>query len=376
MGGDCSKFLADRTLRIEASGIRKIFDLAATLKSPVDFSIGQPDFDVPDMLKDTAVAAIRSGFNRYTPSPGIPELRRAIIENIARRHGYRPEACMVTCGTSGALALAVWACVGEGCGVLVPDPYFVSYRHLVTMAGGEPIFYDTYPDFSASAERIEAAAAPRCRVLILNSPSNPTGAVIPERTLREIADLARSRDWLVISDEVYDMFSYDCGSASFGALYDKTIVVNGFSKAAAMTGWRVGYATGPAELIEGMCKLQQFTFVNAPAPMQKAALAALETDLSGHAAAYRRKRDRICEGLSEAGYSFRRPGGAFYVFPEAPGGSGEAFAAKAIGENLLIVPGGAFSRRDTHFRISYAAPDDTIEKGLAILARLRRAFPK
>ncbi|MCX7804883.1 MAG: aminotransferase class I/II-fold pyridoxal phosphate-dependent enzyme [Planctomycetota bacterium] len=374
MGGDCSKYLAERTLKIEASGIRKIFDLAATLKSPVDFSIGQPDFDVPDALKEAAVSAIRSGFNRYTPSPGIPELRRAIIESVARRHGYRPEACMVTCGTSGALTLAIWACVGEGCEVLVPDPHFVSYRHLVRMACGEPVFYDTYPDFLATAERIEAAATPRSRVLILNSPANPTGAVVPEPEMRRIADLARRRDWLVISDEVYDMFSYDAPAVSFGVLYDKTIVVNGFSKSAAMTGWRVGYATGPAELIEGMCKLQQFTFVNAPAPMQKAALAALEADLSGPVAAYRRKRDRICEGLAAAGYSFRRPGGAFYVFPEAPGGSGEAFVSKAIRENLLLVPGGAFSMRDTHFRISYAVPDRTIEMGLDILARLRRSF--
>jgi len=361
--------------KLDASGIRKVFDLAASMKNPINLSIGQPDFDVPEGVKEAAIEAIRQGRNRYTVTQGIAEMHSALRAKLKREKGIDAEGLLVTSGVSGALLLAFLVLINEGDEVLIPDPYFVMYKHLVNLCGGVPVFVDTYPDFGVTAERLRPHVTDRTKMILLNAPGNPTGTLIAEGELAKIAALARERDVILLSDEIYDCFVYEGRPVSVGALYPKTIVMGGFSKSHAMTGWRLGYAAGTAEIIQEMTKLQQFSFVCAPSFAQYAGLTALDVDTSAYRDAYRRKRDRIYSGLREAGYEVEEPGGAFYIFPKAPWGTDMEFVAQAIRNELLIIPGSVFSERNSHFRISYAASDETIEKGLEILRRLINEGP-
>jgi aspartate aminotransferase/aminotransferase len=356
---------------MDASGIRKVFDLAANLKDPLDLSIGLPDFDVPDEAKRELAKAVEAGRNRYTPSPGIPGLRAAVRRRCVEVHGFTPEEVMITSGTSGGLTLALLATVDPGDEVLVPDPYFVSYRQLTLLCGGTPVYYDTYPDFRLKREALENAVTPRTKVLILNSPANPTGAVLSEEDVRAACEVARAHDLVIVSDEVYDPFWYHARATSPARFHPRTITLNGWSKSFAMTGWRVGWAAAPAELIDAMVKLQQFTFVCAPAPAQHAVLAVAELDTEHHRQTYRAKRDLACGILKEA-FTLVEPQGAFYVFPEARGNATE-FVTRAIGRNVLVIPGGVFSTRDTHFRLSFAADDETLRRGCETLVALAGA---
>ena len=203
--------ISKRAASMESSGIRKVFDLAAKVRSPLNLSIGQPDFDVPEVYKRTAVAAIAAGRNSYAPTGGIPELRSALAAHLGKRYAWKPEDLVVTAGVSGGLALAFLATLDPGDEVLLPDPYFVSYKQLPLMCGARPVFYSTYPDWRIDAGRVEALITPRTRALLVNSPANPTGAVAGEAVLGELADLARRHDLLVLSDEVYDDFCYEPG---------------------------------------------------------------------------------------------------------------------------------------------------------------------
>jgi aspartate aminotransferase/aminotransferase len=364
-------WIAERMHAIELSGIRKVFELARTLKNPVDFSIGQPDFDVPDPIKAAAKAAIDRGANGYTVTQGIPELRQKIQADVDARYHHPEREVFITSGTSGGLFLALCSTVNPGDEVIVFDPYFVSYPHLVRLAGGTSVPIDTYPDFKIDVDRVRAALTPRTKAIVVNSPANPTGVLYPRDCLRDLALLAKERRVLLLSDEVYRSFSYDGVFTSPAEFNEDVVVFDGFSKAYGMTGWRLGYAHGPRRLMQEMIKLQQFTFVCAPSIVQHAGVAAWGYDNSAIIAAYRRKRDRIYEGLKDR-FEVVKPGGAFYMFPKAPFGSASEFVAEAIRANLLIIPGNTFSSRDTHFRISYAASDETIDRGIAILNRLAR----
>jgi len=363
--------LAERVARIDASGIRKVFELAARLKDPVNLSIGQPDFDVPDACKERAIVAIRAGANRYTVTQGDATLRARIAETLRDEFGSFDGPVLVTSGVSGGILLALLATLNPGDEVLVPDPYFVMYKHLVNLIGARPVFVDTYPDFRLKTDRLEAAVSERTRMLILNSPANPTGAVYSRSELAGAVEVARRHNLLVLSDEIYRDFAYDEPAASAWPLCDRVILLRGFSKSYGMTGWRLGYATGPADIIGAMTTLQQYTFVCAPAPFQHAALEALETDISSHVEVFRERRDLIYEGLRDR-FRVEKPGGAFYIFPEAPGGSGTTFVTRAIEAGVLIIPGAVFSERDTHFRISYAADTETLKRGIEVLNRLAR----
>lgn len=365
--------LAKRTKMIDSSGIRKVFDLAAKLENPVNLSIGQPDFDVPEEIKEIGIKSIREGFNSYTVTQGIPELRDAVCEQYRDRHGVEFEDILITSGVSGGLTLAFIALVEEGDEVLLTDPYFVMYKHLANLFGGKPVFLDTYPDFAVSPEKLEEKVTQRTKILVLNSPANPTGRVYSGDELREIAEFARRHDLLVISDEIYDHFIYDEPHETFAKYYEKTLLLNGFSKSSAMTGWRVGYAAGPHEVVESMKTLQQYSFVCAPSFAQKAGVAALNLDISRQIDQYRAKRDLIYEGL-RGHFEVEKPGGAFYIFPKAPGGDGVKFVEKAIADNLLIIPGNVFSEQNSHFRISFAAPDETIRQGVEILQKLAEQY--
>jgi aspartate aminotransferase/aminotransferase len=366
---DCCA-IAERMRLLDASGIRKVFDLAAKMKDPVNLSIGQPDFDVPQEAKDKAIEAIRSGMNKYTQTQGTAELRAAVAAACKAEFGWDDDRpYLITSGVSGALMLAMLVLVNPGDEVICTDPSFVMYSHLINLCGGMPVLVDTYPDFRPSVDRIAAAITDRTRLLIINSPCNPTGAVYGQQELRDIADLARRRGLLVISDEIYNLFCYDEPFVSMAGLYDNTLLMRGFSKSYAMTGWRLGWCTGPRAIIEKMTMLQQYSFVCAPSMAQAGALVALDIDVSAHAAAYGRKRDMVYNALGKS-FGLVKPGGAFYAFVPAPGGKATAFVEKAIANNVLIIPGNVFSSRDTHFRLSYATSDEKLAKGLEILRSL------
>jgi aspartate aminotransferase/aminotransferase len=366
-------WLADRTATFDASGIRKVFDLAAKMANPINLSIGQPDFAVPEAIKDAAIAAIRAEKNGYSVTQGVAELRAKLQSLVDTQYQHADRRVLVTSGTSGALVLAVLGMINPGDEVIVFDPYFVMYPALVGMVGGKCVTIDTYPDFRVDPARVAAAITPRTKMILLNSPANPTGAVASEADVQALAELAAQHDIALVSDEIYRSFCYDAPMISPARWNANTIVVDGLSKTYGVTGWRLGFMHGPSTVIDKLTMLQQYTFVCAPHPLQWAALAALDVDMSPHIADYRRKRDTVVAGLANAGYTVTQPGGAFYVFPQVPQGqgSGSEFVARAIANELLIIPGNIFSRRDTHFRISYAASDETIERGLTVLARLR-----
>ena len=364
-------WIADRMKHIDASGIRKAFDMSKAMKNPINLSIGLPDFDVPENVKAAATLAIQAGHNAYTVTQGIPELRTKIQRAVDTQFGHTDRQALVTAGTSGALLLALCCVVNPGDEVIVFDPYFVMYRHLATLAGGVSVPVDTYPDFRIDRVRVEAAITERTKCVVVNSPANPTGVVATSDEMRALAELCRRRDILLISDEVYRAFCYDHPFATPANWNDDVLVVDGFSKTYGMTGWRLGYAHGPTRLIQEMAKLQQFSYVCAPSMAQYGGVVALDQDLTSQIDAYRQKRDMVVEALSDD-FELSLPEGAFYAFPRAPWGTGSEFVAEAIKNNLLIIPGNVFSERDTHFRISYAVDDATLGRGLELLRKLAK----
>ncbi|MCX5638610.1 MAG: aminotransferase class I/II-fold pyridoxal phosphate-dependent enzyme [Planctomycetota bacterium] len=366
------KILADRTSKINASGIRKVFALAAQMKNPVDFSIGQPDFDVPEELKQEAIKAIKAGQNKYSQTAGDTLLREKISELVKQEIGWERPAVLVTSGVSGGLLLAFLALINPGDEVIMPDPYFVIYKQVVNMFGGRCVFVDSYPDFKLPVEKIAGGITAKTKMIIVNSPCNPTGIVYSEQDIRALAQIAAEKDILVISDEIYEKFCYDGRCSSVADCYEKTLLLRGFGKSYAMTGWRLGYVAAHESLryvVEEMTKIQQYTFVCAPTPFQKAAIAALDYPTSDFVDAYRKKRDILYEGLKDK-FELVKPGGAFYAFVRAPEGSATEFVEKAIENKVLIIPGNVFSERDTHFRISYATSDEKIRQGVEILRGL------
>ena len=365
-----SHWLADRTRLYDASGIRKVFDLAAKLTDPINLSIGQPDFETPEAVRRAAIAAIEGRKNGYALSQGMPVLRERLQGNVNRQFGHPDREVFVTSGTSGGIMLAMLVLLNPGEEVIVFDPYFVMYDALAAVAGAKVVYVNTYPDFRVNLERVAAAITPRTKMIVFNSPANPTGVVATEEEVRGIAHLAAQRDIVLLSDEIYRRFCYDRPFVSPAKYNPQTLVVNGFSKTYAIPGWRLGFAHGPAAVIQEMIKLQQYSFVCAPQPAQWAGAAALDVDVQPHIDAYRRKRDMLVNGLRNL-YDLTVPGGDFYLFPRLPWGSGMEFVARGIEEHqLLVIPGNVFSRRDTHFRISYAASDETIARGIEALRTL------
>lgn len=364
-------WIAERTNAFDSSGIRKVFDLAAKLTDPINLSIGQPDFDVPAEVKAAAIEAIETGKNAYSPTQGIGPLREALKQQVAAKYGHEDRDVFISSGTSGGLMLSMLSMINPGDEVIFLDPFFVMYPSLVKMCGGVPVPIDSYPDFRIDPEKIAAAITPKTKMILLNSPANPTGVTAGEAEMKAVAQLAADQQIALVSDEIYSQFIYDDDFVSPTSFNDQTIVIDGFSKSHAMTGWRVGYVHGPSEIISTMLKLQQYSFVCAPQPAQWGALRAMEVSLDGHIDDYRRKRDLILDGLSDV-YEIAKPGGAFYVFPKAPISSGAAFVEKAIERGLLIIPGIIFSAHDSHFRISFAASDETLARGIELLRELAK----
>lgn len=369
-------YLADRTKLIDASGIRKVFALGATLKDPINFSIGQPEFDVPAPVKEAAIEAIRNGQNRYSQTAGESSILDLIRPKVVAETGWNKPQFMLTNGVSGGLLLAFMALINPGDEVIVPDPYFVMYKHLVRMLGGTCVFVDSYPDFKLPVEKIAAAVTDKTKLILLNSPCNPTGEVYSEDQIKAIAEIAKKRDIILLSDEIYDMYCYEGKSHCIGKYYDKTVLLKGFSKTYGMTGWRLGYAACSetlASLMESMLMIQQYTFVCAPTPFQLSLQTALECDMHSYIEAYRKKRDLLFNGLKDT-FDVHKPGGAFYMFARKPDRYATAteFVKDAIANNVLVIPGNVFSERDTHFRMCYTTSEDKICQGAEVLCRLAK----
>lgn len=380
---DYQKLLSKRSAAIDTSGIRRVFELGRKLRDPIDLSIGQPDFPVPDAIKNAAIDAIRNDRNGYTVTQGIEPLRRSIMAHLAEDVGWSFDSdelgLVVTSGTNGALVLAGLALLNPGDEMIVSDPYFVLYPALGPLCGANIALCDTYPDFRMTAERIEPHITPRTKILMLNSPGNPSGVVLTNNELRDIVDLCESRGVVIISDEIYDEFTFADArehgkSPSPARLTRDMLLVRGFGKTFGCTGWRMGYVAGPRPLVDQIGKMQQYTYTCAPSFAQHALIDAYSLNMSDHVEAYTRRRDLVEEalgGVTELVHS----GGSFYFFVEVPPRlrmTATQFAEKALEHKVLIIPGNVFSKRDTHFRLSFAVREDTLTKGLAVLAELMR----
>ncbi|MCZ6836613.1 MAG: aminotransferase class I/II-fold pyridoxal phosphate-dependent enzyme [Planctomycetota bacterium] len=378
---DFELMISQRSKAIDVSGIRRVFELGAKLKDPINLSIGQPDFPVPETLKEAAIEAIRQDKNGYTLTQGVAELRDAINRHLTSDIGWDMNSSdtmmLVTSGTSGALLLAVQALLNPGDEIIAGDPYFVVYPSLAELCGATFVPCDTYPDCRMTAARVEPLITDRTKIVLVNSPGNPSGVVLTNDELKDLVDLCKRKGVLLISDEIYDEFTYedareDGRCPSPARFDDQMLVVRGFGKSYGCTGWRMGYVAGPASIIREMAKLQQYTFVCAPSMSQYGLVGVFDVDMTSYVEAYRRKRDMVIRAFDGVA-NLATPGGAFYAFvevPESMGLTATQFVEKGIEQNVLTIPGNVFSKADTHFRISYATSDDKLEAGLEVLTGL------
>lgn len=404
-----NQLLSDRVRSIDSSGIRRVLELASTLRDPINLSIGQPDFVVPDALKKAAIAAIDGDVNGYALTRGLPALVERTAQHLQTDVGWDCSVApggggpgvLVTAGTSGALVLAFMSLLGDGDEIVMPDPYFVSYPELAKMCGARAVLCDTYPDFRMTAERVEPLLTERTKAVLYCSPSNPAGVALSEDECRALLELCRSRGVLLIADEIYDEFAFSgsrtqatvgsgavgggagvpgsgpaelrCPSpARFAGADEDVLLIRGFGKTYGCTGWRLGYVAGPGELITQMGKLQQFTFVCAPTPLQAGVIAAFDTDMRQTVDVFEKRRDLVLSVLS-AVTEVPEPDGAFYAFVRVPdrlGLTGTEFFEKCVEREVLVIPGRVFSQKDTHFRLSLAAADETLAAGISIIAEL------
>ncbi len=362
--------LSDRITSVRPSGVRKIFDLANKMKNPINLSIGEPDFDIPDAIKEEGIKWIRAGFNKYTPSGGIPELREKLLKRLQNRKIICDDV-ILTAGATGGLLLSLMVTLNPGDEVIIPDPYFVLYEYQIMLLGGKPVFIDTYPDFTIKEDSLRQAITNRTRIILINSPNNPTGKVCSKEELELVAKIALEKNLLVFSDDIYNKFVYENNSERVyaGQLFDKTITIGGFSKTWAMTGWRLGFVAGPKKIIQSMVTMQQYVFSSINSFAQKAALLALDYNTDCLIQDYKRKRDIIYNGLKDK-YSVIKPEGAFFIFPAVPGGDGDKFVEEALKNNLFVIPGSVFSSRKSNIRISFAASEEDLLKGIEILRKM------
>ncbi len=395
-------FISQRAQRTSPSPTLAITAKARKMREEgidvLSFGAGEPDFDTPEFIKDAAIAALREGFTKYTPTAGIEPLRKAICEKLWRDNGlkYEPNQIIVTCGGKHALYNTFQVICDPGDEVIIPAPYWVSYPEMVKLADGVPVFVyaDESTDFVPTIDAIREKVTARTRAIVVNSPCNPTGAVFPRQRLEEIADLALQHDLYIISDEIYEKMVYD-GHEHFSVaslseeVKKRTILVNGMSKAYSMTGWRIGYAAAERELIAAMTRIQDQSTSNPTSIAQRAALAALqapEDTVKQMVAAFAERRRVIVDGLNRIpGFRCAEPGGAFYAFPNVSALYGKRWGDRVINNSdafaeyllevarVAVVPGSGFGA-DENIRLSYACSLDTIRNGLARIAEAVQAL--
>ncbi len=372
-------YLAHRVANLKPSGIRKFFDIVATMKDVISLGIGEPDFDTPDPILQAGMHSLQRGETHYTSNSGTLELRQELASHLERmyRVSYDPlSEIVITVGVSEALYLALTAILEPGEEVLIPTPCFVAYQAEVILAGGVPVEIPSRVEdnFQPNLEALAAAVTPRTKAILIGYPNNPTGAVASPEVLKEVLHIAEAHDLVVISDEIYDRLVYGLPHVCFAALpgaRERTLTLGGFSKDYAMTGWRIGYAAGPADMLRGLLRIHQYTIMSAPTTAQSAAMVALregEPHIQKMLAEYDRRRTLIVGGLNRLGLPTFEPRGAFYAFPNiaVTGMDEETFAQKLLDEErVAVVPGTAFGAGGEGFvRCSYATAYEKIEEAL------------
>lgn len=377
-------FIAQSVRKLRPSGIRRYFDIAATMDDVVTLGIGEPDFVTPQHIMDAGIASLQRGGTAYTNNSGILELRMAISDYVYKLYGVRYEAeaqVLVTVGVSEALWLALKAITDPGDEILVVEPCFVANAAAVEMVGGVPVMVQTRVEnaFQVTGADLEAKITPRTKAILISYPNNPTGAVLSRERMAEIAAVAEKHDLLVISDEIYERLIYGVEHINFASLpgmYERTITLSGLSKSFAMTGWRIGYVCAPLPLMEAMRKLHQYLIMSAPTISQYAALEALrcgEQDVATMVADYDRRRRLIVDGFNSLGMACFEPRGAFYAFPSIAhtGLSDEDFCEMLLREDrVAMIPGSAFGESGTGFvRASYTTSYANVERALERIAR-------
>ena len=375
--------VAEHVRVLPFSGIRKFFDIVASRKDVISFGVGEPDFDTPWTVREAAVFSLERGATHYTSNRGDPALRKAICRYVARQFGAEydwDKETLVTVGVSEAIDVALRTVINPGDEVLYHEPCFVSYRPSIILAGGVPVRVETRREdqFRLTRSMLEKAVTPKTRVLMLNFPCNPTGAVLGRKDVEDISDFCVKHDLLLLSDEIYAELTYDAKHVSFVSvpgMKERTIFLHGMSKAWAMTGFRIGYACAPAEISENMMKLHQYAIMSAPTTGQKAAAEALERGdeaVAGMVAEYNRRRNFLISAFAEMGVSCHTPAGAFYAFPYIGdlGISAEDFAMRFLEEKgVAVVPGDAFGACGAGFlRCAYATSMDNIREGMKRMA--------
>ena len=389
---DYEKLLNKTVKRIPPSGIRKFFDLAATMDDVISLGVGEPDFTTPWTIREAGIYSLERGRTFYTANAGLLELREEISRYTERKFGvtYDPKCeILVTVGGSEAIDLCLRTVLEPGDEVIIPEPSFVCYKPICELAGGVSVIIETLvkDEFRLTPEQLRAAITPKTKALILPYPNNPTGGVMRRADLEAIAEVLRDTDILVLSDEIYSELRYDDEPpATFSAIADmreRTIVVSGFSKTFAMTGWRLGYAMGPAEIIKPMIKVHQFAIMSSPTTSQFAAIEALRScdeDVLMMRREYNYRRRYIVDGFRNMGLSCFEPLGAFYVFPciKKTGMTSEEFCARLLDEeHVACVPGNAFGKSgEGYIRCSYAYSVESIEKALKRIARFVEKYIK
>lgn len=385
------EMLSTRVRAIKPSGIRKFFDIAAAMPEVISLGVGEPDFVTPEHISQAGIAAIQQGMTHYTSNYGTLELREAIVGLLQRRYGvtYNPKTeALVSVGVSEAIDATLRATIDPGDEVIIPDPGYVAYEADVTLAGGVvvPVATRVEDQFEIKASAIEAALTPRSKAILLGNPNNPTGAIIARAELEKIAALAQAHDLLIISDEVYSRLVYGDEHVCIAALPDmreRVVLVDGFSKAYAMTGWRVGYVCAPAHILEAILKIHQYAIMCAATMSQAAALEAIlhgEDDVRAMVASYDQRRTLMVDGLNSIGLTAYEPRGAFYAFPSiaATGLTSDEFAEKLLHEEqVAVVPGSAFGEAGEGFvRCTYCAASDKIEQAIERMGRFVRAHAR
>jgi len=376
--------LSEKVAMLKPSGIRMFFEIAATMKDVISLGIGEPDFDTPEPIIQAGIEALRRGETHYTSNHGLLVLRQAISDHLKRLYDveyFAQSEIIVTVGVSEALYLVFAAILDPDDEVIIPTPCFVSYQAEVALAGGVPVEIATFADdhFVPRIEDIEAAITPKTRAIFIGSPSNPTGAVYPREFLVKLAALVEKHNLMVISDEIYDRLVYGTEHVCFPSLpgmQERTILMGGFSKAYAMTGWRIGFAAGPKEIIAGMVRVHQYSVMSAPTVSQYAALSALmigEPYVQEMLREYDRRRKLIVNGLNAIGLKTFEPKGAFYAFPDlrSTGLSDDEFCNRLLKEeHVAMVPGNAFGDAGLGFaRVSYATAYEKLEEALVRIDR-------
>ena len=377
--------LAQRVQAVPPSGIRKFFDVIATMPDVISLGVGEPDFTTPPQVIEAGVRSLRAGRTHYTSNFGTLELRRALATHLERLYGvsYDPQGeLLVTVGASEAVAATMAAIVDPGDEVILHEPSYVAYLPAILFNGGTPVLIPTHldGDFELDPAAVEAAITPRTKAIFLGYPCNPTGAVLPEAKTRAIAEIAVRHDLLVVSDEIYDRLVYGDhvhhAFSSFEGARERTILLGGFSKAYAMTGWRVGWAAAPQHILEGILKVHQYGIMSAPTTAQDAALAALtgaEMDVRRMVAEYDRRRRMFVDGLNRIGLPTFEPRGAFYAFPRitSTGMTSAAFSERLLFEQqVAVVPGDAFGPSgEGHVRACYATSYEGLEEALVRIER-------